>query len=327
MFRNLIFDWSGTLCDDIALTIEATNYVLEQYNRNPLSHDDFRAEFQLPYPNYYAIKVPEANIADLETHYRVAFDNSKTEVELLAHALDFLKFCTARGIRCFILTSMDSNAFALQNKQLDTERYFEHIHSGILNKEDYIATLMQQHGLKAQDTAFIGDMQHDVHAAHCAGVTAIGLLTGYNNAAQISEARPDILLPDLAALQQLMQRCPAPAPDSIILKGLELDCHIGVPDEERACAQRLLVDIELVSPLPFVAMQEDIECSINYFTLSQRLVELAQEEPIKLIETLASKLAACCVEEFGALEATIELHKFIMPNMSYSAVRTSLRRR
>ena len=31
MFKNLLFDWSGTLCDDLALTLEATNYVLSQY--------------------------------------------------------------------------------------------------------------------------------------------------------------------------------------------------------------------------------------------------------------------------------------------------------
>lgn len=27
MFKNLIFDWSGTLVDDLALTLDASNYV------------------------------------------------------------------------------------------------------------------------------------------------------------------------------------------------------------------------------------------------------------------------------------------------------------
>ena len=31
MFRNLIFDWSGTLVDDLGPVIEATNAVLGKY--------------------------------------------------------------------------------------------------------------------------------------------------------------------------------------------------------------------------------------------------------------------------------------------------------
>lgn len=27
MFKNIIFDWSGTLVDDLALTLDASNYV------------------------------------------------------------------------------------------------------------------------------------------------------------------------------------------------------------------------------------------------------------------------------------------------------------
>ena len=31
MFKNIIFDWSGTLVDDLALTLDASNYVFSQY--------------------------------------------------------------------------------------------------------------------------------------------------------------------------------------------------------------------------------------------------------------------------------------------------------
>ncbi len=40
--------------------------------------------------------------------------------------------------------------------------YFEAIHAGIRHKDAHIHTLLAQHGLHAHETAFIGDMQHDV---------------------------------------------------------------------------------------------------------------------------------------------------------------------
>lgn len=323
MFRNLIFDWSGTLCDDMALTIEATNYVLAQYERSPLDRAAFRAEFQLPYPDYYAVKIPEARLEDLENYYRKAFAASTVGVTLIAHAKEFVQWCRAQGIRCFILTSMDPGAFEEQARQLGMYDFFEHIHSGIHNKEHYIASLMAQHRLRPEETAFIGDMQHDIRAAHCAGITGIGTLTGYNNPAQLAEAEPELTVPHLGALQALLSKCShSEQTESIRLNGLELSCHIGVPEEERATPQRLTADIILTPPCSFDAMEEDIARTIDYDALSRRLAELAEEEPVVLLETLARKLACCCVQEFGARRAQVELHKYILPQLSSTSVCT-----
>lgn len=325
MFRSILFDWSGTLCNDIELTIEATNYVLAQYGIAPLGKDAFRAEFQLPYPDYYAWKTPGAPLQELENHYRHAFGASSLQVSPIPHAKEFLSFCTSRGIRCFILSSMDSKAFEEQARHLGMFDFFEGIHSGIHNKEDYIPTLMQQHRLDPSSTAFIGDMQHDINAAHRAGITGIGVLTGYNNAAQLTAARPDIVVPDLAALQRLMQKAPLSAADSIRLNGLELQAHIGITEEERSLPQRLMADIALTPPLAFAAMGETLARTINYDTLATRLAEIALSQPYVLLETLAHQLASCCVHEFGAADATVELHKFILPQLRSTSVRTQVR--
>lgn len=324
MFCSLIFDWSGTLCNDIDLTLEATNYVLAQYGIPALDKDSFRAEFQLPYPDYYAWKTPGAPLQELENHYRHAFAASSLRVTALPHAREFLAFCASRGIRCFILTSMDPKAFEEQSRDLGMYAVFEGIHSGIHNKEDYIPTLMQQHQLNPAETAFIGDMQHDIHAAHRAGITGIGVLTGYNNAAQLTASAPDLVVPNLAALQKLMGKTPPLQVDSIHLNGLELQACIGVPEQERATPQRLVADISLTPRLPFSAMGEDIDRTINYDTLSARLADIARSSPTVLLETLAARLARCCVQEFGALSATVELHKFILPQLRSTSVRTSI---
>lgn len=326
MFRNLIFDWSGTLCDDLALTLEATNYVLAQYGRPPLTRGQFRAEFQLPYPDYYAAKTPEAKLEELEDYYRYAFDRSQTNVTLIPHAREFMDFCAAQGIRCFALTSMDPKAFDEQSRELGIHPYFEHIHSGIHNKEHYIPTVMRMHGLAPEETAFIGDMQHDINAAHSAGVTAIGVLTGYNNADQLCQADPDLIVPHLAALRELMERCPL-SHDTISINGMKLLCHIGVPEEERSARQRLTANISIVPPLPFADMGGAIARTIDYDALSRRLKTLAEGEPSVLLESLAHRLALCCTQEFGARSATVELHKYILPGMASTSVRTAVRKK
>lgn len=319
MFRNIIFDWSGTLCDDLSLTIEATNYVLSQYGLPALDKAAFRAEFQLPYPTYYAWKTPGVPLEEVEDHYRHILKNPQNGVTELPHAREFLDYCAAQGIRCFILSSMDSAAFIDQAKELGMYHYFEGIHTSILDKEAHIHRLMQQHGLQAEDTAFIGDMQHDMHAAHCAGVFAVGVLTGYNNAAQLHEAEPDLVVPHLGMLRRLMQRSacpPARRRDAIRLHDLEFDCCLGVPEQERATPQRVRATVTITPPCPFKQMDDELTRTIDYDALAKSLIALAQAEPTRLLESLAHKLAAHCVHTWGATEARVQLHKFILPETS-----------
>ena len=49
MFDSLIFDWSGTLCDDLTLTLQATNYVISQYGLPALNRDQFRADSSMSF--------------------------------------------------------------------------------------------------------------------------------------------------------------------------------------------------------------------------------------------------------------------------------------
>ncbi|MGZ4961641.1 MAG: HAD family hydrolase, partial [Limisphaerales bacterium] len=49
MIRNIIFDWSGTLVDDLPAVLKATNYVLEKCGVETMSRDTFRKEFCLPF--------------------------------------------------------------------------------------------------------------------------------------------------------------------------------------------------------------------------------------------------------------------------------------
>ncbi len=327
MFSSLIFDWSGTLCDDLTLTLQATNYVIAQYGLPALDREQFRAEFQLPYPVYYSWKTPGVPIEELEDHYRHILNSAEAEpVTILPHAREFLNYCKACGIRCFILSSMDSNAFDRQARDLGVFHYFEGIHTGILNKEAHIHTLIARHKLDPMHTAFIGDMQHDMAAAHCAGVCAIGVLTGYNNASQLCEAQPDLVVPHLGALQSLMQRgCTPSLHDVVQIHGLSFTCHLGATDAERALSQPVQADISIVPPLDFGDMEDDLTRTIDYDVLSRRLVELAQSESTHLLETLAHKLAVCCVSEFGAVEATVQLRKFILPDTDFVSASAHVR--
>lgn len=206
MFRNLIFDWSGTLVDDLGPVIEATNAVLGKYDIPAMDREGFRRAFRLPYREFYAELLPDIPLEELEAHFRPAFDAAVTPVTVLPHAREKLEWCTALGIRCFVLTSMDSLAFERQMDDFGFRKHFEATYSGVLDKRDLIHRIIETHGLDPAETAFVGDMTHDVETARHGGIASIAVLTGYNHAEILAAVRPDITVPDLGVLRGLLDR-------------------------------------------------------------------------------------------------------------------------
>src|SRR5437879_13196792 len=61
VIRNVIFDWSGTLVDDLPAVWRANNSVFRQAGVAELTLEQFRAEFCLSLKNFYrrpVLKVP-----------------------------------------------------------------------------------------------------------------------------------------------------------------------------------------------------------------------------------------------------------------------------
>lgn len=109
--------------------------------------------------------------------------------------------------------------------------------------------------------------------------------------------------------------------DTILIRELEVSYHVGVPDEERARPQRLLLTVEMEHDVVRAAATDDLAHTINYYAVSQRLLKLGEGRSWKLIETLAEEIAWLAVREFGARAATVEVQKFIIPEARHVAVK------
>jgi len=109
--------------------------------------------------------------------------------------------------------------------------------------------------------------------------------------------------------------------NEIVISGLRVLAFIGVPEEERASAQELAIDITLEPNTPFAALGDDLAKTVDYAAVAARVSSIVDERPRCLIETLASDIVRSLLAEFPARAATVEIRKFILPNTDYVAVR------
>lgn len=101
---------------------------------------------------------------------------------------------------------------------------------------------------------------------------------------------------------------------------LEVFYHVGVPDDERARPQRLLLTVEMEADFSAAAATDDLTRTVDYFAVTQRLLSFGEGRNWKLIEKLAFDIADVVLREFSADGVTVEVKKFVIPQARYVAV-------
>jgi len=106
----------------------------------------------------------------------------------------------------------------------------------------------------------------------------------------------------------------------ISIVDLEVSYRVGVPDEERAKPQRLLLTVEMETSFARAAMSDAIGDTIDYFAVTQRLLKFGDGRSWKLIEKLGADIAQMILAEFQPKKVSVEIKKFIIPQAKYVSV-------
>ena len=206
MIRNIIFDWSGTLVDDLPAVFKASNFVLAQAGKSEMSLSQFRAEFTLPFAGFYTRHTPEVPMKKLEKWFHTGFKEVQNSVAELPHARAFLQFCRDKNLRTFLLSTIHGDYFTAQCQANGFDAFLEKPYTDVWDKRKKIHDILAENKLKPDETLFIGDMAHDVETAHYGGVHSCAVLTGYNTADQLRLARPELIVEHLSELRGILER-------------------------------------------------------------------------------------------------------------------------
>jgi dihydroneopterin aldolase len=101
---------------------------------------------------------------------------------------------------------------------------------------------------------------------------------------------------------------------------LEVYCRVGVPDEERAKPQHLLVTVDMQFDFSSAAVSDRVNRTIDYFEVSQRLMKFGERQGWRLIESLATEMAERILTEFRPESVTVQVKKFAIPEARYVSV-------
>ncbi len=97
--------------------------------------------------------------------------------------------------------------------------------------------------------------------------------------------------------------------DRVTLTGLRAWGHHGVLPSEREAGQPFVVDAVLRLDLRPAGVSDDLADTVDYADLARRLSAVVSGEPVDLIESLAERLAAVCLDDPRVTGVDVTVHK------------------
>lgn len=95
----------------------------------------------------------------------------------------------------------------------------------------------------------------------------------------------------------------------VFIRDLALDAVIGVHRHEKAGPQPLLVNIDLTVRESEAPLKDRLSRVVDYELVADGVRAIAQEGHVKLVETLAERIAAFCLADERVLAVRVRVEK------------------
>lgn len=211
-YTYCIWDFNGTIFDDVGASISAVNTLLAERGLKTLgSKEKYQEVFDFPIIDYYRKigfdfdKEPYEVIAPLWVD--LYLENSKKS-GLFGDVISSLDFFETRGIKQSVLSASEKNMLTGQLRELGIYDRFEEI-MGIDNiyAESKIALAKdwkQRH--EGERALFIGDTTHDYETAEVLGADCYLISAGHQPEYKLRAAGENVkIFPNLSALVEYLK--------------------------------------------------------------------------------------------------------------------------
>ncbi len=212
MIQHIIWDWNGTLLDDLALCVSIINPMLRKRGLNPISKDQYLEVFDFPVKDYYQflgfdfLKEP---FEEVSTEFITAYESGRPGCKLMEDAAETLDTFQKWGFSQSIISASKIDYLKKAVGEYGIKDYFEYI----LGLDNHHAagklalgrTYLSSSGVDPKTVALIGDTIHDAELAEVLGFQCVLIPSGHQSRARLETTQATIKA-SLADLKNIFTR-------------------------------------------------------------------------------------------------------------------------
>jgi len=193
-YESVIWDWNGTLLNDVDVALEIVNDLLEGFGVPRLTTDRYREIFDFPVTVYYeraGLDLSRHDFNWISEQFCNRFENEFDRVPLFSSAPQVLQAVRESGMRQFLLSGTEHQALHRMTARCGALNFFDAA-KGLndnyaAGKHSAAREMMKQFQLMADRTVMIGDTTHDADVAQHLGVDCILVASGHHSRERLSK--------------------------------------------------------------------------------------------------------------------------------------------
>lgn len=184
---HLVWDWNGTLLDDFALVVAATNASLAGVGGPPVTAEEHRRDFRRPVSTYYEHVLGRPITAEefvvLDRAFHDSYRAGLRECRLALDALEAISTWTgtqsllSMWFHHELVPTVTSHGLSVHLSRIDGLR--DEIGGG--PKAPHLRAHLTALGVRGQECVLIGDSVDDAEAAESVGARVVLYLGGFTD--------------------------------------------------------------------------------------------------------------------------------------------------
>lgn len=180
-YTYVLWDWNGTLIDDLQMNIDLENSMLRERGLAPLPSKEFYLEnFDFPILDFYYLigyTFENESYEEVAEIYAAEYERRLETTSLFPDAKRVLYTLSKNGFTQVIISATEQNMLLSQVDRYGISGYFESV-LGTNNKlgQSKVQTALswlKQNGIDPKTAVFIGDTLHDLETARAIGCDCI----------------------------------------------------------------------------------------------------------------------------------------------------------
>lgn len=198
-YTHIIWDWNGTLLDDVEAAVKAVNDLLSEYNKPLTSVNEYREMLEIPVIKYYE-KLFDFNVTPFQVladKWSKKYNEYLSESELMSGAKNTLKTIKMLGAEQLIVSSCKKEWIFDCLERFDISNYFSAVSGADNNisesKIERAKRIISEHCAADASILVIGDMVHDFEMAAALGADCVLIPDGQQSREALEKTGADVI--------------------------------------------------------------------------------------------------------------------------------------
>ena len=208
----IIWDWNGTLIDDVDTSLECINFLLKKNHLETISRDYYQDIFTFPVEQYYrklGFDFTQITFAKLADEFIHEYKKRMFDAKLYPNVKDVLEYMQQMGVKQFVISAMEVGKLKLCIENKGISQYFEAILGLNNNYANGKMSLVKEFAknrkelLNSSNVWMIGDTEHDFFIAKELKWNSILVSQGHHSFSRLS-AVSDIVVRNLNGISEIL---------------------------------------------------------------------------------------------------------------------------